>query len=38
MEQFQNTIEKYHTVGTIPKYNRKNAGKSKIPYKRSGLS
>jgi hypothetical protein len=22
-EQFQNTIEKYHTVGTVPRYNRK---------------
>jgi hypothetical protein len=23
LEQFQNLIEKYHTVGTIPKSNRK---------------
>jgi uncharacterized 2Fe-2S/4Fe-4S cluster protein (DUF4445 family) len=40
-EQFQNPIEKYHTVGTIPKSNRKIphcGNNSKIQWKNTTLS
>jgi hypothetical protein len=30
LEQFQNLIEKYHTVGTVPKSNRKIVETDKI--------
>jgi hypothetical protein len=30
LKQFQNSIEKYHTVGTVPKLNRKIVERGKM--------